>query len=280
MSELPMSINKAAARYQPIETDGLKLYPVLVREYEHFLIARPALEILHQSLPVAMMRVPLLSALYQMDYEAVLKGQPALGLFSRAILLLALAMRLGEGKEIEERTRQFQIMVDPKSPATLQRLRFTDENGEEKEITPAQFAKLRQIIALQNGVKLASDMANPDLVKAEKDIASAGDMKLDANIEDWISAVSALTGVSEEEIDEWPILKFQKRSDTFQRILAYLVCGIGECSGATWKGGNPNPHPFFARLKDGSGVLTALGGEKKPSQAAIAIRDFTKNLSP
>lgn len=280
MNDLPMSIYKAAARYKTIEADGLTLYPVLVKEYEDFLVARPALEVMHQSLPVAMMRIPLLSALYQIDYEAVLNGEPMLGLFSRALLLLAISLRLGDGMEMGERTKQFHIMVDPKNPAMLQRLRFSDAHGDEKEITPVQFTKLRQIIAAQNGVKLESDMANPDLVKAEKDIASAEDLKLDANIEDWISAVSALTGVSEDEIDKWPILKFQRRSESYQRILNYLVCGIGECSGTTWKGGNPTPHPFFARIKDGRGVLSALGGTSQPPNTALAIRDITKNLSP
>jgi hypothetical protein len=285
VSELPISIYKAAARYKKIETDGLTLYPVLVREYELHLLTRPALEVMHQSLPVALMRVPLLSALYQIDYETVLKGEPSSGLFSRSLLALSLSLRLGEGEEMEERLKRFKIMVDPKNPAQLQRIRFSDADGEEKEISPTQYSKLRQIIAAQNGVRLESDMANPDLVKAEKDIASASDLNLDANIEDWISAVSALTGASEEEIDEWPILKFQRRSDSLQRILSYIVCGVGECSGASWKGGNPVPHPFFARLKDGRGVLSALGATsdgktKEPPKAGLAIQEITKNLSP
>lgn len=285
MSELPMSIYKAAARYKPIETDGLTLYPVLVREYEHFLMARPALEVMHQSLPVAMMRMPLLSALYQIDYEAVLNGKPHTGLFSRALLALALALRLGEGQETDKRVNAFQVAVDRENPAKLMCLRFTDTDGKKHEIFPVAYANLRQIIAAQNGVILESDMANPDLVQAEKDIASASELKLNANIEDWISAVSALTGATEEEIDEWPILKFQRRSDSYQRILSYIVCGVGECSGASWKGGNPVPHPFFAKRKDGSGVLSALGGsadgkQPAPPPAATAIREFTQNLSP
>lgn len=278
-----MSIQKAASRYKMIEADGLKLYPVAVKDYDTFLVTRPALEVLHQSLPVAMMRVPLLAALYQMDFEAVCEGKDVVGLFARALLGLALSLRLGEDRPVEERTRAFHIMVDPEHPERLMRLDFYDADGNEHSITPLQYADLRKIIAAQNGVKLESDKANPDIVKAEKDKASATDILLDINIEDWISAVSALTGESEEQIDEWPILKFQRRSESIRRILDFVICGIGECSGTTWKGGNPTPHPFFAKIKQ-NGILTEIGGtadgsKSAPPKAATAIRDISKNLS-
>lgn len=284
MNELPISIQKAAARYKPIEADGLTLYPVLVREYSDFIIAKTALEVMHQSLPVTLMRMPLLSALYAMDFEAVSNGQPATGLFSRALWVLALSLRLGEGLAAEERIGMFRVVVERENPAALARIRFSGRDGEEHEISPAQFAKLRLIIAAQNGVKLESDTANPDIVKAAKDKASAASGELDANIEDWISAISALTGVEEETIDEWPILKFHRRSNSVKRVLDYLVCGFGEVNGTTWKGGNPTPHPFFAKANDGNGILTAMGGsadgkQPAPPPAATAIREITKNLT-
>lgn len=259
MSELPMHILRSVRRYQPIETDGLTLWPVLVREYENFLIARSALEVMHQSLPVAMMRVPLLSALYQMDFDAVLNGEQPVGLFSRALLMLALSLRLGEGLSTEERMRQFRMMVDHENPAKLVALRFTDNDGEEHDITPALYAKLRPIIAAQNGVKLETDSANPDIVKARKMMAAANAGNLDPNLDDLICAVSVLTRTDEEAIDEWPILKLEKTSRAYERVLGYLVCGISEGSGATWKTGNPVPHPFFAKLDNGAGLFAPLG---------------------
>ena len=280
-----MSIQKAAARYKPIETDGLTLYPILVKEYQEFLVARSSLEVMQQSFPVALMRVPLLTALYQMDCEAILNEEQPTGLFSRALLMLALSLRLGEEQTIEERMRAFHVLIDRENPLVLQRLVFYDADGQEKEITPALFGKLRLIIAAQNGVKIESDTANPDIVKAQQDMASAGAINLDANIDDWISAVSALTGTAEEEIDDWPILKFQRRSDSFRRIIDYIVCGVGECSGMVqWPKGNPCPHPFFAKVQDGGGVLTAMGGtgygsKPAPPKAGEAIRDFTRTIT-
>ena len=286
MNELPIAIQRAAANYEPIEAGGHTMYPILVREYIDFSIARAALEVMHQSLPVALMRMPLLSALYAMDYEAVLHGEPAPGLFSRALLMLALSLRLGEGLTTEERIGMFQVAVDRANPAKLMRLAYVSRDGAARQIEPAQYAELRKIIAAQNGVKLESDTANPDIVKAQRDKASAGAANLDANIDDWKSAIAALTGTEESEIDQWPILKLHRRSESFSRILSYIVCGIGEVSGTTWKGGNPTPHPFFARADNGNGVLTEMGGtadgsqQSAPPKAATAIREITKNLTP
>lgn len=282
MSQLPINIQKSVDRYKPIKVDGLTLYPVLVENYELFLAARPALEVLHQSLPVAMMRLPLLSALYRMDYEAILNGETPSGLFSRALLALALSLRLGEGKEAAERMQTIRFSPDREDPSKLLCLRFADENGEEKEIAPAQFKLLREIIAAQNGVELESDKANPDLVRAKKDMLSTVAPALDARIEDLICAVSALSGVAEEEIDRWPILKLQRRAESYERMMGYIVCGFGEVNGTTWKGGNPHPHPFFRKMPSGD-MLTELGKRADgttaaPPKAAREVQSITHNL--
>ena len=99
-----------------------------------------------------------------------------------------------------------------------------------------------------------------------------------------ITPTYAVITSSEEEIDEWPILKFQRRSESYQRILSYVICGVGECSGTTWKDGNPTPHPFFGRLKNGNGVLSEMGGSADgtspaPPEPAKELRDITSNLS-
>lgn len=278
--ELPMNIQRAVRRYEKIEQDGLTLYPIVVREYDELSVARPALEVMQQSLPVALMRVPLLSALYQMDYEAALAGEIPSGLFSRALLALALSLRLGEGLMIEKRVKQFHIAIERQDPKILKCLRFTDRDGNEKEIRPVQFQTLRQIIAAQNGIRLESDLANPEIVKARQKMSSAGSIKLDANIDDLIAAVSALSGAEEAEIEGWPILKLERRSTSYQRILSYLVCGIGEVNGTSWKGGNPTPHPFFQREDDGSGLFSSVTerGDRGPPKAAREIIAQTQDL--
>ena len=281
--ELPMQIQKAVSRYEPIKESGLTLWPVLVKEYDLLLIAKPAIDVMQQSLPVALMRIPLLSALYRMDYDAVSFGKEPPGLFSRALLALALSLRLGTGMEPDERVRIFQVAVEREKPENLARLLFTDADGKEKEIRPAQYQRLRQIIAAQNGIKLESDLANPDIVKAQNDMASSNGIRLNASPEDLISAIAALSGADETEIDEWPVLKLERRSTSYRRIIDYIVHGVGELSGASWKNGNPTPHPFFERMNDGGGVLSLIGdtanGAKTvlPEQARV-IADQSKTL--
>lgn len=277
MSELPVHIQRAVRKYEPVVTDGLTLYPVLVREYEEFLIARPALEVLHQSLPVALMRMPLLSALYRMDYDAAMSGEQPTGLFSRALLGLALSLRLGEGLETKERLEQFHLAVERDSPGTLAHISFAI-GGEDFEIKPEQYGTMRKIIAAQNGVKLESDHADPELVKAEKDLAELNGTNLDASIDDLISAIAALTGADEGDIEKWPILKLQRRQTSFQRLLDYVICGFGQVNGTTWKGGNPHPSPFFNRTSEGFGAHMALGdfaggaGERAVANAGQQVR--------
>lgn len=260
MSELPFSIKRAANRYETIEIEGIELRPVLVKEYDNFLIARPALEVLQQSFPVRFLRMPLLSALYQMDFESASNGEIPTGLFSRALLCLALSLRLGEGMDMATRLGMFQVVADREKPEELIGLRFVDGDGQTKEISPTLFQRIRPIIAAQNGVKIESDKADPDLVQAEKDLAEMNGVSLNATVEDLISGIAALSGTDEREIDEWPILKLDRRRLSFQRILDYMICGFGQVNGTTWKGGNPHPSPFFDRSEYGQfGAHLALG---------------------
>ena len=126
------------------------------------------------------------------------------------------------------------------------------------EITPIQFHRLRPILAAQNGIELASEDANPDLVQAERDIAGAKGPKLDVKLDSLIAAVAALSGVNEEEIEDWPIRKLQNRQQALNRTLNFLVCGIGETQGTKWKGGNPYPSAFYDRLQTDSASLIAM----------------------
>lgn len=255
--DLPLHIQKAVRRYKVIEVGGLRLYPVKVKDFDDFQLARPALEALQQSFPVALMSVPILQAMYQLDFEAAVSGQPVTGLFSSAILGLALALRLGEGLDAEGRMKQFTIRADKNDPKRLKSLSAL-LNGEEMiEITPVKYAKLRPIIAAQNGVQQESDDANPELVKAERDLAALNAPKLNVNVEQLISSVATLTNAEEDEIEEWPIRKLQTRGESLRRALDYVVCGVGGAFGGFGKGGNPVPHPFYER-EDEASVHMAL----------------------
>lgn len=262
--ELSSEVRRAVRQYKPVKTDGLILYPVTVAEYEDFLEARPAIEFMQQALDANYISLPLLSALYKLDYTNLENGKAASGLFVRSLLALALSLRLGEGKEPKERVREFTIVCDSSNPSKLKALQFV-LCGEEKQITAVQYQRLRPIIAAQNGVEIPSDDVNPELAEAERDIANANAPKLDIRLEDLIAGVSALSGAEEEEIETWPILKLQNRQNAYRRAMDYTICAIAESQGTKWKGGNPHPSPWFERIREESASLTPLesfaGGE-------------------
>lgn len=277
MNELPLQYKRAAARFQPITDGGLILYPVRVRDYDLFQMARPALEVLQSSLPVAYLSMPLLQVYFQLDVVGSLaSGAPSTGLWGSALLALSLALRLGEGMEPEERIRQFRYVVEAEDRRRLKALRAT-VNGEEMiEITPVQFQRLRRIIAEQNGVELEGDCADPELVKAERDLAAMKETALKVDLEQLVASVCALTGADEGEIDDWPIRKLMSRANALQRAMQYIVCGVGEMSGAIWKGGNPVPHPFYERVQRDSahmalGDFAAGAGERAVANAGQQV---------
>ena len=253
-----LNIQKAIRKYEEVNVDGLTLYPVKVKFFDEFQMARLALDAMQQSFPVALMSKPFLQAVYQLDYEAAVKGETITGLFSSALLGLSLALRLGEGVSMEKRMKQWSVIVDPKDQSRLKSVRALINGEEMIEITPQKYAKLRPIIAAQNGVKIESDDANPDLVKAERDLAELNGAKLNVSIGQTIASVCALTGADESDIDEWPILKLMLRAESIQRALDYLVCGIGGAFGGFGKGGNPVPHPFYEKTEKTSAHM-AIG---------------------
>ena len=259
--ELSLAIKKAVRTYKEIETDGITLYPISVSRWDEFMLARPALELMQQTLPVRYLSMPLLSAYYAMDYEAVTKDSDGLptGLFARSLLLLSLALRLGRADEdAEQALKRFRLRVDERDPSTLLAVEFSQDGETMQSITPVQFSRLREIIAAQNGVELVSTDANPELVEAERDIAEQKSAKLSGDFGELFSTVATLSHEDEKTIMEWPIKKLMDRKDAYARVLGYLLCGVSEANGAKWKGGNPYPSPFFSRMQQGGGALIAL----------------------
>ena len=258
MYEIPSHIKQSIHRYDPVTIKDLTLYPVRVKEIRELSAATPAITFMQQSLPVDLLRVPLLTAYYRLELDAIAKQEEGCDLLFRAILFLALALRVGEGEDTKSRVMRFAPIIDRTSPSNLKCLRFVDDGGEEKEITPAQFQRIRPILAAQNGITLVSEDANPELVEAENDILSSQGPKLNMEIEKEISFVAALSHEEERDIDEWPVLKLKRREQTFTHLMSYLICGTAEAQGTKWKGGNPFPHPYFERTKTTSAALKSL----------------------
>lgn len=256
MSDIPNKYLRQIRRYEPVETEGLTLYPILVDEYQEYLLAKSAIEFMHQSLPISLVNMPILQAYYQLDSQSIKDAKIPTGLMARSVLFLALALRIGQGLPVEKRIGLFRPRVSENG--RLKSILFSPDGEEICEITPAMFQRLRPILAAQNGLTIPEEDANPELVAAEEELAKKKAPELDMNPESLISSVAALSGVDENEIYDWPISKLQSRQRALHRAIDYMICGVGEAQGTKWKKGNPCPHPFFDRKKEGSAAKVAL----------------------
>jgi hypothetical protein len=256
--ELTPNIKKAIQRYAPVEAEGLTLYPVVMAEREEFEYARPAIDMMQQSMPPVYAAMPLLSAYYKMDYEAAMKGEEPVGLFAGALLMLALSLRLGTGLTAEERLGLFRLKADGEDMSCLLAVTFWADGEELHSVTPVQFQRLREIIAAQNGIELTPEDANAELVEAERALHEMEGAALSGDAGEKIAAVCALCRVDEDEVEQWPILKFQTRAKTWQRIIGFAVCGVAQAQGGRWKGGNPYPSMFYERTDRESGALRPI----------------------
>ncbi len=254
MQDLSPEMAKAVRRFEPIETEGLTLYPICVKDIDRFTVARQAIEFMQQSLPVALLSKPLLQAYYTLELDAAVNGQPGGGLFYKSILFLLLALRAGDGLPDEQRMELVNFELKENDPTRLKSV-LIFVNGEVKRITPMQFQRLRPILAAQNGIELLSENANPELVQAERDLAEMNAPKLQYRIDALKATVATLSGADESDMEEWPILKLLLRRDAVQRLVGYIVCSVAEAQGAKWKHGNPYPSPLYDREIDYCGGL-------------------------
>ena len=67
MNGLSPEIERTIDRYLPVTFEGFTFYPVTVEEYELFMACAPALGFMQQSLPVAMLSTPLLTAFLRIE---------------------------------------------------------------------------------------------------------------------------------------------------------------------------------------------------------------------
>lgn len=256
MSDIPKKYLRQIRRYEPVETDGLTFYPILVEEYDEYLLSRSAIEFMQQALPMSMVNMPILQAYYLLDSQSIKDEKIPTGLMARSVLFLALSLRIGKGLPVEKRIGLFRPRVSENGK--LKSIMFSPDGEEICEITPSMFQRLRPILAAQNGLTIPEEDANPALVEAEEELAKKKAPNLDMNPESLISSVAALSGVDEKEIYDWPIAKLQSRQRAIHRAIDYIICGVGEAQGTKWKKGNPCPHPFFDRKKEGSAAKVAL----------------------
>lgn len=264
MTDLPIAIKKSIRNNKPVEMDGLILYPILVEEMDEFNEARPAIEFMQQSLPVQFAVMPLLAAFYALDYEKRIQTGTTTGLFYRAVLFLCLALRLGQGKSVDERTGLVSLKIAPDNPAKLLAIKMTINGEEQINITPSKFSRLRPVLAAQNGLFLPDETANKELLEAKTEIQSTNAPDLVYDFDTQLTAVAHAEQRDEAEIMKWPVRKFNARFKAVDRSLRFVICSLAEANGARWKDGNPVPSWCFDSAEKNPALISAsdfLGGK-------------------
>lgn len=249
----------AVKKGEPIQWNGLTLFPIQVKDMDLFLAAQMGLTASQQTLPGKYVVMRYLEALYALDYDVRTSGGKGAGLFSFVLLFLKLALRLEVIKGTNgEEYLPIQYRTERDNPRKLVALEVMQGNAK-AEITTQDFNQLREILAAQNGVELPDETLNPELVQAERDLASKNSMDLKVDSESLIYSMSVKTNVSIETIMEWTIRRFKLTERAVDRTTGHLIAALTEAAGAKYKNGNPYPSWKYDKKDDFSGVVELSG---------------------
>lgn len=246
-------------RGKPLTWKGLKFYPIRMEHYEEFLDVRNALAIRMTSLSnisFEYLSMPFLTAMWAIDYDTLVATGSSIGFFERIIRFLYLSLRLKYKKEEALRT----IYTDPTDRRILDRVVVT-QDGNTVEITPDDFdIDIRPLLAAQNGIDLPDESENPDLVRAEEDLAAKGASELKVDTDTMIASVAYQSHLKEKDLDKWTVLEFERRRQAIERGKRFDMFGQAELSGMVKFGkGNPFPSWCFDRNENGSAALISFG---------------------
>ena len=239
-------------RGEPLEWNGLLFYPVTMSHYEEFLDVKNAWLARQSSFPVRYMAMPFLSAVWAMDVDFAKSDGKLIGLFERIIRFLYLSLRLEYKREnlIEH------VYLHNDDIRELDHIEVT-QDGNTVQITPADFAAyIRPLVAEQNGLTLPDESYNPELVQAEQELASEQAASLKFDIDTMIASVAYLSHLDESVVDEWTVLKFERRRNAIERDKKYMLYAQAEMSGMVkFKHGNPYLSWCFDKAEGLSPVL-------------------------
>lgn len=263
-------------RGEPIRECGLDLFPITMDHYEDFIQCKDALTLRLSSLPVRFVSMDYLSAVFALELEAIRNGTSgsAGGFFFRLMRFFGLSLRIEVSAELLNDCVFYR--VDGQKNVTIDHLELTqtgaDGNPNTATVTPFQFSSiLRPLIAAQNQIVLPDESENADLVDAyemKKQIENKG-VALKTDLDDLVSSVAYLSGVSDAEIMDWNVRDFENRRRAIERDKRYMLYAQAEMSGmVTFKNGNPYPSWCFDAADDKLGTMEYAELAKTLSGAA------------
>lgn len=237
---------RALREGKPLECAGLTFYPIKMSDWDAYIETRPAVTQMMQSLPVAYISMPYLSALWAIDSDAIKNDRPLTGLFGALMRFMLLALRT------EDEPTAYQVYAE-KETGKLAYVRFF-QDGKTADITPDIFSEeIRPLLCEQNGLQLPDEAANLELLEAENDLAAANDEGIDYDFETLVSSVAYMSHTTEEEIyEKWTVRSFLRRKRAIEREMFYRLYRTAALAGTIKiSGDNPFPSWCFDKLDDG-----------------------------
>lgn len=253
----------AILRYEPIEMDGLVLYPIKVADYSKWQAVKPVLTMRQGTLPAVYACMPYLQCVWALQYDARERGDTSIGTWDYLAALMFLSLRLSDMDII-------QPIGNPNDPRAITAMRII-KDGEEHDISTWDFLRYRQLIAELNGAELPDEADNPDLVEAAEDISNANSIHLKYDFADMLTSVSSEMKLRRADILDWTIREFDDVLRSIKRRYGHILASIAESQGAKFSHGNPYPTWIFDRAKDEFAGLIPLDRFQSEHNADIAI---------
>lgn len=264
-------------RGEPIRECGLDLYPITMDHYEDYIQCKDALTLRLSSLPVRYVSLDYMSAVFALELDAILAGTSGTGpggFCFRLMRLFGLSLRIEMTAETLKDCVYYRGTDSENISIEYMELTQTDADGNPNtaRITPFQFSSiLRPLIAAQNQIILPDESENAELVEAyekKKEIEQRG-VALKTDLDDLVSSVAYLSGVSDAEIMDWNVRDFENRRRAIERDKNYMLFKQAEMGGmVTFKNGNPYPSWCFDAANDKLGTMEYAELAKTLSGAA------------
>ena len=246
----------AILKYEPIELNGLVYYPIKVADYNKWQAVKQVLVLRQSTLPAVYACMTYLSCVWALQYDATERGDNSVETWNLLACLMFLSLRLSDSDKI-------QPIGNTKDPRNITSMRII-KDGNVFDISQMDFAKIRKLIADQNGAELPDEADNPDLIEAAEDIANAQNVSLKYDFSDMLTSVSSEMKMRREDLLDWTVKEFDDVLRSIKRRYGYILASIAESQGAKFKNGNPYPTWIFEKEKDEFAGLIPL--EKFKSQ--------------
>lgn len=251
----------------PVVYEDLTLYPLLVRDYPLYLMAKPAFELMQASLlRPALARMPWCACLWELDRECE-KQTGEYGLFlTEVMLVLSKALRLDAYENGD-----YPLRPVYSQSGELTAIMLGNPQTSYSILDMRQMSEVRQIIAAQNGYEIPDESWNPELVQAAQENAARRNATIEYDFEALVYSVALNAGCRPKEIYDWTIREFHKTQEAIDRKLNYLIFNLAEKSGnVTFKDGNPYPSWRFNSKSDMPTGFRTIADIDQSAQGLIA----------